>query len=115
MNPGLPPAWKNACKEAGCSGKQVNDMQRSAVRVFERAGAQFGRDVGVGHKSKSIYRRYARRWAMQREAVALLDALDTIIVATSLMPSSTWSLDATVITAVCGDRKASMATIGGVE
>lgn len=63
-------AWKNACKTAGCPGKLIHDMRRSAVRTFERAGVP--RSVAmsiVGHKTESIYRRYAIvDEAMQREA-----------------------------------------------
>jgi len=51
-------------------------MRRSAVRTFERAGVP--RSVAmsiVGHKTESIYRRYAIvDEAMQREAAARLDA-----------------------------------------
>lgn len=69
-------AWKNACKAAGCPGKLIHDMRRSAVRTFERAGVP--RSVAmsiVGHKTESIYRRYAIvDEAMQKEAAARLDA-----------------------------------------
>ncbi|HEY0873604.1 MAG TPA: site-specific integrase [Vicinamibacterales bacterium] len=69
-------AWKNACKAAGCPGKLIHDMRRSAVRTFERAGVP--RSVAmsiVGHKTESIYRRYAIvDESMQREAAARLDA-----------------------------------------
>jgi integrase len=68
--------WRNACKAAGCPGALVHDMRRSAVRTFERAGVP--RSVAmsiVGHKTESIYRRYAIvDEAMQREAAARLDA-----------------------------------------
>lgn len=51
-------------------------MRRSAVRTFERAGVP--RSVAmsiVGHKTESIYRRYAiADEAMQREAASRLDA-----------------------------------------
>ena len=63
-------AWKNACQAAGCPGKLIHDMRRSAVRTFERAGVP--RSVAmsiVGHKTESIYRRYAIvDEATQREA-----------------------------------------------
>ena len=69
-------AWQNACKAAGCPNALVHDMRRSAVRTFERAGVP--RSVAmsiVGHKTESIYRRYAIvDEAMQREAAARLDA-----------------------------------------
>ena len=69
-------AWKNACKAAGCPGKLIHDMRRSAVRTFERAGVPRSVAVSiVGHKTESIYRRYAIvDEAMQREAAARLDA-----------------------------------------
>jgi integrase len=69
-------AWKNACEAAGCPGKLIHDMRRSAVRTFERAGVP--RSVAmsiVGHKTESIYRRYAIvDEAMQREAATRIDA-----------------------------------------
>jgi hypothetical protein len=69
-------AWKNSSKAASCPGALVHDMRRSAVRMFERAGVP--RSVAmsiVGHKTESIYRRYAIvDGAMQREAAARLDA-----------------------------------------
>jgi integrase len=69
-------AWENACNAAGCPGALVHDMRRSAVRTFERAGVP--RSVAmsiVGHKTESIYRRYAIvDEAMQREAATRLDA-----------------------------------------
>jgi hypothetical protein len=59
-----------------CPNALVHDMRWSAVRTFERAGVP--RSVAmsiVGHKTESIYRRYAIvDEAMQREAAARLDA-----------------------------------------
>jgi len=57
-------------------GKLIHDMRRSAVRTFERAGVpRSGAMSIVGHKTESIYRRYAIvDQAMQREAAARLDA-----------------------------------------
>lgn len=69
-------AWANACQEAGCPKALVHDMRRSAVRTFERAGVPRSAAMSmVGHKTESIYRRYAIvDEAMQREAAARLDA-----------------------------------------
>lgn len=69
-------AWANACAEAGCPKALVHDMRRSAVRTFERAGVPRSAAMSmVGHKTESIYRRYAIvDEAMQREAAARLDA-----------------------------------------
>jgi len=68
-------AWENACKEAGCPNALVHDMRRSAVRNFERGSVP--RTVAmswVGHKTESIYRRYAIvDEAMHREAAARFD------------------------------------------
>jgi hypothetical protein len=55
-------AWKNACKAAGCPGKLIHDMRRSAVRTFERAGIP--RSVAmsiVGHKT-SRFTDATRSW-----------------------------------------------------
>ena len=69
-------AWANACEEAGCPKALVHDMRRSAVRTFERAGVPRSAAMSmVGHKTESIYRRYAIvDEAMQREAAARLNA-----------------------------------------
>jgi integrase len=69
-------AWENACKEAGCPNALVHDMRRSSVRTFERAGVPRSAAMSmVGHKTESIYRRYAIvDETMQREAAARLDA-----------------------------------------
>ena len=52
-------AWRNACRAAGCPGKLVHDLRRTAVRNLDRAG--ISRTVGmdlVGHKTEAIYNRY---------------------------------------------------------
>jgi Phage integrase family len=53
-------AWRLACAKAGVPGRIPHDLRRTAVRNLERAGVP--RSVAmrmVGHKTESIYRRYA--------------------------------------------------------
>lgn len=53
-------AWKKACKAAGVPGKIPHDFRRTAVRNLERAGASRSDAMAmIGHKSQSIYSRYA--------------------------------------------------------
>lgn len=53
-------AWRSACRKAGLPGRHVHDFRRSTVRRLEQAGVS--RSVGMkltGHKTESVYRRYA--------------------------------------------------------
>lgn len=52
--------WKTACRKGGVPGRIPHDFRRTAVRNLERAGIP--RSVAmkmVGHRTESIYRRYA--------------------------------------------------------
>ena len=52
--------WRTACRLAGVPGRIPHDFRRTAVRNLERAGVP--RSVAMkitGHKTESVYRRYA--------------------------------------------------------
>jgi integrase len=53
-------SWELACDAAGCPGRIPHDLRRTAVRNLERAGVSRSAAMRmVGHKTESIYRRYA--------------------------------------------------------
>lgn len=53
-------AWRAACSAAGVPGHIPHDFRRTAVRNLERAGVPRSTAMAmVGHKTESIYRRYA--------------------------------------------------------
>ena len=53
-------AWQKACEKAGAVGRIPHDFRRTAVRNLERAGVPRSAAMNmVGHKTESIYRRYA--------------------------------------------------------
>jgi len=53
-------SWLSACTVAGCPGQIPHDFRRTAVRNLERAGISRSAAMAlVGHKTQSIYNRYA--------------------------------------------------------
>jgi len=53
-------AWRSACRRAGVPGLLLHDLRRSAVRNMERHGVPRSHAMKItGHKTESIYRRYA--------------------------------------------------------
>ena len=53
-------AWDTACTAAGLPGSWFHDLRRSAVRNLERAGVPQSTAMKLtGHKTASVYRRYA--------------------------------------------------------
>ena len=66
-----------ACRDAGLPGQLLHDFRRTAVRNLERAGLPRSTAMAlVGHKTESIYRRYAiTDEAMLREGVEKLSKL----------------------------------------
>lgn len=72
-------AWESARAAAGLPGKLLHDFRRTAVRNLERAGVPRSSAMKmVGHKTESIYRRYAIvDEAMLQEAAARLAVLHT--------------------------------------
>ena len=74
-------AWRTACRAAGVPGRILHDFRRTAVRNLERVGVPRSAAMAmVGHKTESIYRRYAIVDAgVLREAAAKIDrAADTL-------------------------------------
>jgi integrase len=71
---GLRKVWRKAAKAAGLPGLIPHDLRRSCVRNLERAGVPRSTAMAlVGHKTQSIYSRYAvTDEAMLREGTAKL-------------------------------------------
>jgi len=70
-------AWRTACKNAGVPCRLVHDFRRTAVRNLERAGVPRSAAMRMtGHKTESVYRRYAiTDSAMLQEAASKLATL----------------------------------------
>ena len=73
-------AWSTACKKAGLAGRIPHDFRRTAVRNLERAGVPRSAAMAmVGHRTESIYRRYAiADEAMLKESAVKLAALHAL-------------------------------------
>jgi integrase len=53
-------AWISACKKARVLGRLPHDFRRTAIRNLERSSVSRSSAMAmVGHKTESIYRRYA--------------------------------------------------------
>ena len=86
--------WLSACRAAGVPGRIPHDFRRTAVRNLERAGVPRSSAMAmVGHKTESIYRRYATVDAgALHDAAAKLDRAANLMTGTlSGTPSETES------------------------
>jgi len=79
-------AWQTACAAAGVPGRLLHDMRRSAVRNLERDGVSRSAAMAmVGHKTESIYRRYAIVDAgALRDAAAKIDQAAAVTIAVTI-------------------------------
>jgi hypothetical protein len=71
--------WRQACRAAGVD-RILHDFRRTAVRNFERAGVPRSAAMALtGHKTESVYRRYAITDShMLEEAVVKLAAFHAL-------------------------------------
>ena len=84
-------AWNRACERAGLAGWLFQDLRRMAVRNYEGAGVP--RSVAMkltGHKTESVYRRYAiaDKRALEEGVAKLARLYDTIgeVGSTTVLP-----------------------------
>jgi integrase len=74
-------SWLSACRAAGVPGRIPHDFRRTAVWNLERAGVPRSSAMAmVGHKTETIYRRYAivDAGALQHAAAQLDRAMGTL-------------------------------------
>jgi integrase len=73
-------AWSTACKKAGLAGRIPHDFRRIAIRNLERAGVPRSAAMAlVGHRTESIYRRYAiEDEGMLKESASKLDSFHAL-------------------------------------
>ena len=78
-------AWMSAGKLAGVPGRLLHDFRRTAIRNLERASVPRSAAMTmVGHKTESVYRRYAIV-----DAGVLRDAASKIDHAVGTIPGTT--------------------------
>jgi integrase len=70
-------AWRKATKAAGCPGRILHDMRRTAIRRFTRSGIAEATAMRLsGHKTRSVFDRYdIGSTADLKHAAALLDGV----------------------------------------
>jgi len=80
--------WSTACRKAGLAGRIPHDFRRTAVRNLERAGVPRSAAMAmVGHRTESIYRRYAiADEGMLKEGAAKLAAFHALHAGTHPAP-----------------------------
>jgi hypothetical protein len=69
-------AWSSACATAGCTGRLIHDLRRTAIRNMRLAGIE-RRDAMLisGHRTESVFERYnVDRDIGLRDAMAKLGA-----------------------------------------